>query len=331
MQAKSEIRPDASDASGHAVRIGVEPFDVSFGAGYRVEDESASDIESVIVEDGGEFQVHRPPSAGWPGRLCFVDGVMRTEALLTRTGSDGTTSSGLAGSWAAGAVLTAGAGPARIEHVKLGRAVIFTGGHRAALPAHRNGWEWASHSIEGEDANAAREKLRNLMRGVEAEIAHELRAEGGLTVFDGPLHRIWRSWDTPVVGYVKTHHRRTLAAEHWARVPLLSVGERSSVFAMADDLYASYLRVGDAGPWAGPWAGIVRIEIPAGAGREAGIDAANHAAGLLPKFASALHRDARAPVNLTPVSGLERHLHRLLGDSRLAIRAVREAVLEANA
>ena len=36
--------------------------------------------------------------------------------------------------------------------------------------------------------------------------------------------------------------------------------------------------------------------------------------GLLLVFASALHRDARAPVNLTPIAGLERHLHRLQGD-----------------
>ena len=36
------------------------------------------------------------------------------------------------------------------------------------------------------------------------------------------------------------------------------------------------------------------------------------------------------PVNLTPIAGLERHLHRLQGDARLALRAVREAVLERN-
>ena len=48
--------------------------------------------------------------------------------------------------------------------------------------------------------------------------------------------------------------------------------------------------------------------------------------GWLPGFASALHRDARAPVNLTPIASLARHLHRL-GDARLALRA---AVLERN-
>ena len=36
------------------------------------------------------------------------------------------------------------------------------------------------------------------------------------------------------------------------------------------------------------------------------------------------------PVNPTPIAGLERHLHRRQGDARLALRAVRKAVLERN-
>ena len=35
-------------------------------------------------------------------------------------------------------------------------------------------------------------------------------------------------------------------------------------------------------------------------------------------------------MNLTPIAGLERHLHRLQEDARRALRAVREAVLESN-
>ena len=83
-------------------------------------------------------------------------------------------------------------------------------------------------------------------------------------------------------------------------------------------------------PGAGPWAGIARREMPSGNGRTAAVDATDQAAGWLPGFASALHRDARAPVNLTPIAGLKRHLHRRQGDARLALRAVREAVLERN-
>ena len=67
-------------------------------------------------------------------------------------------------------------------------------------------------------------------------------------------------------------------------------------------LYGCYLRVGDPGPWVGPWAGIARLEMPSGIGRAAAVDAADQAAAWLPSFASALHRDARAPVNLTPIA-----------------------------
>ena len=62
------------------------------------------------------------------------------------------------------------------------------------------------------------------------------------------------------------------------------------LFALPDDLYGCYLRVGDPGPWAGPWAGIARIEVPAGIGLAAAVEAAGEAAGWLPAFASALHR-----------------------------------------
>ena len=69
---------------------------------------------------------------------------------------------------------------------------------------------------------------------------------------------------------------------------------------MKDALYGCYLRVGDPGPWAGPWAGIARLEIPSGIGRDAAVEAAERAAGWLPVFASALHRDARAPGRTPP-------------------------------
>ena len=91
------------------------------------------------------------------------------------------------------------------------------------------------------------------MRDAEADIAEALSNKGWLTVLDGPLHGIRHHRGLPVIGYVKTHHRRVLAREHWDRVPELTAGERSGLFAMEDALYGCYLRVGDPGPWAGPF------------------------------------------------------------------------------
>ena len=215
-----------------------------------------------------------------------------------------------------------GTNPARFEQVTTGRAAIFTGGRLVRLPLE------AIRAVDGTDVEAARQQLQRLMRDAEADIAEALSNEGWLTVLDGPLHGIRHHRGLAVIGYVKTHHRRMLAREHWARVPELTAGGRSGLFAMEDALYDCYLRVGDPGP--GPWAGIARLEMPSGIGRAAAIEAADQAAGWLPGFASALHRDARAPVNLTPIAGLERHMHRRQGAARLALRAVREAVLERN-
>ena len=60
------------------------------------------------------------------------------------------------------------------------------------------------------------------------------------------------------------------------------------------------------------------------------VEAAERAAGLAAGLRVGSAPERAGPVNLTPIAGLERHLHRLQGDARLALRAVREAVLERN-
>ena len=254
----------------------------------------------------------------------------RRQARLTRTAADGDVSMGLAGSWAAGAVLVDGNEPARFDQVTTGRAAIFTAGRPVRLADHRDGWRWEPYAVDGTDVEAARQQLQHLMRDAEADIAEALSNGGWLTVLDGPLHGIRHRRGLPVIGYVKTHHRRMLAREHWVRVPELTVGERSGLFAWRTRSTAATCAWATLARGQVPWAGIARLEMPSGIGRAAAVEAADRAAGWLPSFASALHRDARAPVNLTPIAGLERHLHRRQGDARLALRAVREAVLEHN-
>ena len=198
------------------------------------------------------------------------------------------------------------------------------------LPDQSGGWRWGSYPVPHGDFLATRQHLQRLMRDQEMDLAESLCHEGWLTVLDGPLHGIRHRRGLPIIGYVKTHHRRTLSLEHWTQVPKLSLGERSGLFALGDDLFACYVRMGDPGPWASDWAGIARIEMPAGIGQGHAVETADRALGWLPDFATALHRDPRAPVNLTPIAGLERHLHHLQGDPRLALRAVREAVVQKN-
>ena len=328
---------DSAQDQRHAMRrvirptIGVEPFDTGYGGGFQVQTDSPEAMACELVEDGGEFRRHVPEPAQRPRRLAFVDGTMRVEARLTGTDTQGTVT-GVAGSWGAGAVLADGDRPLCFERITIGRAAVFSAGQRVELPPQPGGWCWEADSIAGTEPDAGSERLRRRMRDTEAEIAEGLAEQHWLAVIDGPLHNIrrTRTRTLPVIGYVKTHHRPMLAASAWRQVPDLHTGERSGLFAMRDDLYACYLRVGMPGPWAGPWAGIVRLEVPAGVGLALARETADAAAGWLPAFASAHHRDRRAPVNMAPVAGLERHLHRLQGNPRLALRAVRAAVLELN-
>ena len=339
VQAAVPQSPATPSAGAPPPSVGVEPFEASYGAGFEAQEDVPNAVECEIVEDGGQLRFHEAaPGAEQPRRLCFVDGVMRTEARLTRSGPDGETRMGIAGSWAAGAVLAEADRPARIEEVRQGRAIVFAGGERVELPARPGGWQWTPLAVEGEDVDAARQQLKETMQGAEARIAERLCADGWVTVFDGPLGPARRrgrnaaaaSGRGQVLGYVKTHHRRMLALESWRLVPRLGVGQRTSLFATKVGLYACYLRVGGAGPWAGGWAGIARLETPQDEGLASAVDAVGRAAAWLPRFATRLHREARAPVNLAPVSGLERKLRRLLGNPGLAVRAVRESVMELN-
>jgi hypothetical protein len=311
------------------VRFGVEPFDVGYGAAFQADDDSPLAIECPVVEDGGALTVHTPAPSTRPEALAFVDGSMRTEARLTRSTADGT-STGIAGCISAGAVVAEPGAPLRFAHTVVRRFAIFTAGERAELPPQRGGWSWTPDSVPEAEVDHAANRLQRHMRDEEVSIAERLWADGLLTVLDGPLTKVRTGWDAPILGYVKTHHRPMLAPEHWSVVPTIGVRQRTSVFLVRDDLYATYLRVGDPGEWSSPWGGIVRLEVPAGVGEARAIEVLDAASAWLPTFASQSHRDPRAPVNLTPIGGLEKHIRHLQGDSKLAARAVRSAIVALN-
>jgi hypothetical protein len=54
---------------------------------------------------------------------------------------------------------------------------------------------------------------------------------------------------------------------------------------------------------------------------------ATRVSATLPRYASARHKDPRAPQNLYPIGGLERELRHRLGDKEMAMRALRRASL----
>src|SRR5690606_41834761 len=75
--------------------------------------------------------------------------------------------------------------------------------------------------------------------------------------------------------------------------------------------------------------GLVRCEISGDMDIATAVRIADQVTATLPRFASAPHKDPRAPENLYPIAGLERELRRRLGDRELVYRALRRAAAEA--
>ena len=304
-----------------------EDWSVAYGSPYLIEPDETLDPAAELIEDGKKLRFHPGRSHGEPlPPLAFVDGVRRGEASLYR--QDPLTLDiihGVAGAHARGAVVRHGTGPLEFKDTRVTRLVIWGAGQKPELPPSGHGFTWDSDSIADTSPKDLLKRLHDRMRSSEAELAETMAKAGYLTVIDGPLP-YGRVIDAPILGYVKTHHKAQLPVADHRRIPDLPPGERTSLFRRKDHCYSAYLRLAPRGPFSGPWAGIVRIEIPIGAGIDTARREADRAAFFLPRFAGIPHKDPRAPQNLQPIGALETHLRHLLGDPRLAGRAVREAV-----
>lgn len=311
-----------------AARIGVETFGPQAGTAYLIGPDDHADQDAPVVEDT-DLRLREPdPQASADEPVAFVDGVRRGDARVNVVDDAGRVAVGVVGAHAVGAVrCRPGTTPAFSDLVTR-RLVVWGGGRRIALPEVAGGFRWECASVATANPEAPLQELQSRMREAEGRLAERLCADEVLTIIDGPLNYV-RSRGLPVVGYVKTHYQRVLAAEQHQRVPGLRPGQRTSLFAKRADIYACYLRLAAPPPWGGPWTGIVRLELPASVGLGEAARTADCAALLLPRYAGVAHLDSRAPVNLQPVAKLEGRLRHLLGDPGLAVRAVRAAAMHA--
>ena len=305
-------------------QVFVEDWQATYGSPYLVQADDAGYANAELIEDGTELRMRLPKTpARYP--LAFVDGVRRGEASLYQHDPvTGVVARGVAGSHACGAVIADGV-QAVFSEERIQRLVVWGSGFVGNLPDVHGGWSWNSRSVASNEPDAPLAEIQRRMRQAEGMLAETLCSADHLVVVDGPLNYV-RSRDLPVVGYVKTHHRALLAPAAHARIPELKPGERTSLFRLGDDRYSCYMRLAPPSRLSGPWAGIVRLEMPQSAGLGEAARVADDVTATIPRFASEPFRDPRAPVNLTPVGALEKHLRHRLGDSRLAFRAVRQAV-----
>jgi hypothetical protein len=321
------------------MRFAVEAWDPSYGSSVDLDGELG--YSTAVVDPDVEVPAERwralPPVTDLtpPSAVLFVDGVRRIDARvwIEQPSGPGTGvgagASGICASYAAGVVVCNGHA-ARLAAAEVSRGLFTTTVDGDAVATSAGDYPLRlSRSDEGTDLSLA---LQGSLGQAEVSAAVAARAalptallavDEDLLVIDGPLRG--RAHLPRTIGYIKSHRAGYLPPALNAVVGTLGAGQRTPLFHMGTswDRYSWYLRL----PCQpnGAWAGVVRVECspdlsPADAARLANLSQA-----ILPRYASAEHKDRRAPQNLYPIAGLERQLRRRLGDPGLLYRALRRA------
>lgn len=305
------------------MKFAVDPWDPSYGTSNDLDpaDASKAQVDLEIEVPAGQWAPRAPAPAQEGRPILFVDGVRRVEAHVWIDAGDGVVHQGICASYAAGAVRCDGAavcGPAIV------RRGLFTA-YAAAETVPTRAGDFAPRMAPSASPDGLTLALQEQMG--EAELAAaEAACDSGdvdLVVLDGPLRG--RQHLTGAVGYVKTHHVTYLPPELNAVVARLAPGERSPLFVLGTtwSRISWYFRLPGAGD--SPWSGIVRGECSAAMAVADATGTADMVAAGLPRFASAAHKEGRAPQNLYPIAGLERDLRHRLGDRNVLYRALRVA------
>ena len=302
------------------MRYTVEAWDSDYGAPTDPDLEDASQSVDASIEV--PIDQWRPllPESDPVDDILFVDGVRRVDATLWIDQPPDFPAFALAATYAAGAVRCNET--AVVEVAEVGRG-LFT-----SAPASDIETSVGTYEIKATKGSTSEELwlgIQQRMGDLEAKVAH--KAGGGeLLVVDGPLSHA-RDIEN-AVGYIKTQKVQYLPLELRSVLTGLPAGYRTPLFltTTAWSRYSWYLRLAN---HAGPAGGLVRCEI--GADKTVGDAArvATRVSATLPRFASARHKDPRAPQNLYPIGGLERELRRRLGDKELAIRSLRKTARSA--
>lgn len=323
----------------------IDPWDPGYGvaAGDELDGrESSARLDLGVELAAGAWQPITADSAvTLPSSVLFLDGVRRIDARLWVHGAAAPQPvPGVVASLAAGLVCCPRGGLARIADVRVDRGLYTSANaatdlvtRHATYAVRRTGTGLDELSLavqrrlaelEVELAVAWRSTSGSALAAHDARAAHSGRAaDGDLLVVDGPLRG--RTHLPNAIGYVKTHHTAYLPPAQALTVAALAAGQRSPVFAMGTSWqrYSWYLRL--PGPAATPWSAVVRLECAPDLPAADAVALADRTALLLPPMASTAHKDPRAPQNLVPIGGLERHLRHRLGDAALLYRALRSA------
>lgn len=318
------------------MRFDVDPWDPTYGPGADTEemDGSTARVELDVELPAERWRPIDPdPALAPPPVVLFVDGVRRVDAsvwIRPPAGSAEARSAhlGVCATYAAG-VVRCGADGADLVTAEVRRGLFTTAPHATDIDTAAGRYQ-VRHARAGEtEAVRLNLALQRDLAAVELAAASQARttlpAPGGsdLLVVDGPLQG--REHLPRAVGFVKSHRSEYLPPRTHGVVGLLTAGQRTPVFRIGTrwNRLTWYLRL-PCLPGA-PWAGIARVECRPDLPVEDAVHQANLSQVTLPRYASAEHKDPRAPQNLYPIAGLERLLRRRLGEPGLLYRALRTA------
>ncbi len=262
------------------------------------------------------------PGARLPETILFTDGVRRVDASLWLEDPAGTARPAICASYSAGAVRCDGRAKVVAAEVRRG---LFCTPNQHTVGISTRYVSYPVCSAGGDAPDDLSLALQRHMGQLEATVAEYAPAD--LIVVDGPL--TGRLNIPGAVGYVKTHHVAYLPPALHTVIGRLEPGQRTPVFMMTSSQWSKfswYVRL--PGPPGSHWAGVVRCESNADLEVREVVALADSVTAMLPRFASAGHKDPRSPQNLYPIAGLERELRRRLGDPALLYRGLREAAIK---
>jgi hypothetical protein len=317
------------------MRIALDPWGSDYASQFVVPPEDNGDEVQALeepVEDGPWAPLPLCPRA-MAKMTAVVDGVMRTDAsAMVMEG--GRSALALFGSYAAGAVVINSQ-----VHIAQDRVfrLFLTGGNWSEpedlLVTAGTGSAicYQGMSCQADTYEKLREALTNQMRQAEAQVAEALSEEESLILADGNLTSLRKS--SSVVGVIKTIHRMYLPAKKATLLERLQPGERTPLFQVVSgrkndgySVFTCYLRLARPQPTELPYAGLVRLEAKASLGADRAVVLLEQAAVKVCELASRAPKDPRAPQNLIPVGGLERHLRHRLGDPQLLLRGIKQKI-----
>lgn len=298
------------------MRFTVETWDSDYGAPTDAEMRDASENVDVTVEMRAEDWRPLLPETGPVDDVLFVDGVRRVDATLWIEQPPDFPGFALAATYAAGAVRCNGT--AHITETAVERG-LFT-----SAPASDIDTTVGIYGVKATKGTTPEELWLGIQQRMGSLEAAVTRSSGGgeLLVVDGPLSHA-RDLEN-AVGYIKTQKVQYLPLELRQVLTALPAGYRTPLFLTTTSWsrFSWYLRLAN---HAGPAGGLVRCEIDADITAADAARQATRVSATLPRYASARHKDPRAPQNLYPIGGLERDLRHRLGDKELATRALRRA------